>query len=50
MKLSFAMPNMVRLKAMAQPWEREVTGADRQLAAPSSISHRPSHGSCMDEF
>jgi len=33
MKLSFSMPNMVRLKAMAQPWEREVTGADQQRLA-----------------
>jgi probable F420-dependent oxidoreductase len=33
MKLSFSMPNMVRLKAMAQPWEREVTGADQQCLA-----------------
>jgi probable F420-dependent oxidoreductase len=33
MKLSFTMPNMVRLKAMAQPWEREVTGADQQRLA-----------------
>ena len=30
---SFSMPNMVRLKAMAQPWEREVTGADLQRLA-----------------
>jgi probable F420-dependent oxidoreductase len=33
MKLSFSMPNMVRLKAMAQPWERDVTGADQQQLA-----------------
>jgi probable F420-dependent oxidoreductase len=33
MKLSFSMPNMVRLKAMGQPWEREVTGADQQALA-----------------
>ena len=29
MKLGFAMPHMVRLKAMLQPWELAVTGADQ---------------------
>ena len=29
MKLSFALPHMVRLKAMTQPWEPSVTGADQ---------------------
>lgn len=29
MKLGFAMPHMVRLKAMTQPWEAAVTGADQ---------------------
>jgi probable F420-dependent oxidoreductase len=33
MKLSFSMPNMVRLKAMGQPWERDITGADMQKLA-----------------
>lgn len=33
MKLSFAMPNMVRLKAMGQPWEAAATGADQQKLA-----------------
>jgi len=33
MKLSFSMPNMVRLKAMGQPWERDITGADQQRLA-----------------
>ena len=33
MKLAFSMPNMVRLKAMGQPWERAVTGADMQRLA-----------------
>jgi probable F420-dependent oxidoreductase len=33
MKLSFSMPNMVRLKAMGQPWEQGVTGADQQRLA-----------------
>jgi probable F420-dependent oxidoreductase len=29
MKLSFALPHMVRLKALSQPWEASVTGADQ---------------------
>jgi probable F420-dependent oxidoreductase len=33
MKLGFAMPRMVRLKAMAQPWEDAVTGADQTKLA-----------------
>jgi hypothetical protein len=28
-KLSFALPHMVRLKALTQPWEAGVTGADQ---------------------
>ena len=32
MKLGFAMPHMVRIKAMTQPWEAAVTGAT--AAAP----------------
>ena len=33
MKLGFAMPHMVRLKAMTQPWEAAVTGADQTRLA-----------------
>lgn len=33
MKLGFAMPHMVRLKAMLQPWEAAVTGADQTRLA-----------------
>jgi probable F420-dependent oxidoreductase len=33
MKLGFAMPHMVRLKAMIQPWELAVTGADQTRLA-----------------
>ncbi|MDE2404017.1 MAG: TIGR03619 family F420-dependent LLM class oxidoreductase [Sphingomonadales bacterium] len=33
MKLAFSMPNMVRVKAMQQPWEANVTGADQQRLA-----------------
>ena len=33
MKLSFSMPNMVQLKAMQQPWEADVAGADQQRLA-----------------
>lgn len=33
MKLGFAMPHMVRLKATMQPWEAEVTGADQTRLA-----------------
>ena len=33
MKLGFAMPHMVRLKAMLQPWELAVTGADQTRLA-----------------
>ena len=33
MKLGFAMPHMVRLKAMLQPWEAAVTGADQTKLA-----------------
>ena len=29
MKLAFAMPHMLRLKATAQPWESAVTGPDQ---------------------
>ena len=29
MKLSFALPHMVRLKAVTQPWESGVTGPDQ---------------------
>jgi probable F420-dependent oxidoreductase len=32
-KLMFSMPNMIRLKAMGQPWEAEVTGADQTRLA-----------------
>ena len=32
-KLGFAMPHMVRLKATMQPWEAEVTGADQTRLA-----------------
>jgi hypothetical protein len=30
---ALSMPNMVRLKAMGQPWEGDVTGADQQRLA-----------------
>lgn len=33
MKLGFAMPRMVDLKAMRQPWEAQVTGADQTRLA-----------------
>lgn len=33
MKLAFAMPHMLRLKAMTQPWEAAVTGADQTRLA-----------------
>jgi probable F420-dependent oxidoreductase len=33
MKLGFAMPHMVRLKASLQPWESAVTGADQTRLA-----------------
>jgi probable F420-dependent oxidoreductase len=33
MKLGFAMPHMVRLKATCQPWETAVTGADQKRLA-----------------
>jgi len=33
MKLGFSMPHMVRLKAMTQPWEAAVTGADQTRLA-----------------
>ncbi len=33
MKFSFAMPNAVRVKALTQPFEPDVTGADQALAA-----------------
>lgn len=33
MKLGFAMPHMVRLPAMTQPWEAAVTGADQKRFA-----------------
>lgn len=33
MKLGFAMPHMVRLKATCQPWEAAVTGADQTRLA-----------------
>ncbi|PEQ11518.1 LLM class F420-dependent oxidoreductase [Novosphingobium sp. PC22D] len=33
MKLGFAMPHMLRLKAMTQPWEAAVTGADQTRLA-----------------
>lgn len=33
MKLGFAMPHMVELKAMTQPWEAAVTGADQTRLA-----------------
>ena len=33
MKLGFAMPHMVRLKAMTMPWEASVTGADQTKLA-----------------
>ena len=33
MKFAFPMPHMVRLKAMAQPWEAGVTGADQTRIA-----------------
>ncbi|MBU6266903.1 MAG: TIGR03619 family F420-dependent LLM class oxidoreductase [Sphingomonadales bacterium] len=33
MKLAFSMPNMVRLKAMQQPWEADITGPDQQRLA-----------------
>jgi probable F420-dependent oxidoreductase len=31
MKLAFALPNTVRVKALTQPWELNVTGADQTL-------------------
>ncbi|BBZ33437.1 TIGR03619 family F420-dependent LLM class oxidoreductase [Mycolicibacterium confluentis] len=33
MKFVFALPHMLRLKAMMQPWEAEVTGADQTRMA-----------------
>lgn len=33
MKLSFAMPHVMRLKATMQPWEAAVTGADQTMLA-----------------
>jgi len=33
MKLAFAMPHMMRVKAMFQPWEARVTGADQTRLA-----------------
>ncbi len=33
MKLGFAMPHMLRLKAICQPWEAAVTGADQTRLA-----------------
>ena len=33
MKFAFAMPHLVRLKAMSQPWEASVTGADQTRLA-----------------
>lgn len=33
MKLGFAIPNLIRLKATHQPWEAEVTGADQARLA-----------------
>jgi probable F420-dependent oxidoreductase len=33
MKLGFAMPHMLRLKATCQPWEAQVTGADQKRFA-----------------
>ncbi|MCJ2179517.1 TIGR03619 family F420-dependent LLM class oxidoreductase [Novosphingobium album (ex Hu et al. 2023)] len=33
MKLGFAMPHMLQLKAMMQPWEMQVTGADQTKLA-----------------
>ena len=33
MKLVFGLPHMLRLKAMMQPWEAEVTGADQTRMA-----------------
>ena len=33
MKLGFAMPHMVRIKAMTMPWEASVTGADQTKLA-----------------
>lgn len=33
MKLGFAMPHMLRLKATMQPWETQVTGADQTRLA-----------------
>ncbi len=33
MKLAFAMPHMLRVKAMMQPWEADVTGADQTRLA-----------------
>ncbi len=33
MKLAFSMPHMVRVKAMTQPWEAAVTGADQTRLA-----------------
>ena len=33
MKLGFAMPHMLRLKATMQPWEAQVTGADQTKLA-----------------
>lgn len=33
MKFAFAMPHLIRLKAMTQPWEASVTGADQTRLA-----------------
>ncbi len=33
MKLGFSMPHMLRIEAMTQPWEADVTGADQTRLA-----------------
>src|SRR5438094_2275863 len=33
MKFTFPMPHILRLKAMVQPWEQQVTGADQTRLA-----------------
>ena len=33
MKLAFTMPHLIRLKAITQPWEAHVSGADQTRLA-----------------
>ena len=37
MKFAFSIPHMIRLKAMTQPWEASVTGADQTRLAKAAV-------------